>query len=295
VVSPGAEVGSRARVALETPVKGYLEIDDQVATGGPGTRKWIEVERDVTDASTKFTLTGSVPVDDAERTWIRRTVGDPTQHFVAAFREQLEEQGVAVTGKFREGTVPERTDVLLAVESPPLSAVLMDMNKLSLNFYAEQVLRTLGAETEGDGSTEGGLRAVRAYLDGLGVPEGDAVLVNGSGLSREARVKASVLTAVLVDMGHDTRVGAEFASSLAIAGTDGTLWSRLREDPGRLRAKTGTIDDVHCLAGYVDAASGRRYAFAFLVNGTGPRIQAVRDVHDTFARSMFEVGREGAE
>jgi len=94
---------------------------------------------------------------------------------------------------------------------------------------------------------------------------------------------------VLTDMARDQRVAPEFAASLAIGGTDGTLWSRLRDEPGRLRAKTGTIENVHCLAGYVDAEDGHRYAFAFLVNDHGGRAQAVRDVHDSFARSMFGV------
>jgi D-alanyl-D-alanine carboxypeptidase/D-alanyl-D-alanine-endopeptidase (penicillin-binding protein 4) len=108
-------------------------------------------------------------------------------------------------------------------------------------------------------------------------------------------MKPSALTSVLVDMARDPQVGAEFASSLAISGTDGTLWSRLREDPGRLRGKTGTLDEVHCLAGYIDAQGGRRYAFAFLVNNYGTRLQAVRDVHDAFARQMFVVGDDDGE
>lgn len=295
VVGPGAEAGSKAEVALETPAAPYVEVDAQVTTGGPGTRRWIQVDREVTETSTRFVLTGSVPVDDAERTWIRRTVADPTAHFMAAFRAQMDAHGIGVTGKFREGTVPATAEHLLSVESPPLASVLMDMNKLSLNFHAEQVLRTLGAERAGDGTTNGGLGVLRSYLTSIGIPEADCVLVNGSGLTRDAKIKASVLTAVLVDMAHDPRVGAEFAASLAISGTDGTLWSRLRDDPGRLRGKTGTIDDVHCLAGYVDAEDGHRYAFAFLVNGIGGRVQAVRDVHDTFAREMFAVGAEAAQ
>jgi D-alanyl-D-alanine carboxypeptidase/D-alanyl-D-alanine-endopeptidase (penicillin-binding protein 4) len=101
-----------------------------------------------------------------------------------------------------------------------------------------------------------------------------------------------VLAVVLADMARDPLVGAEFAASLAISGTDGTLWSRLREDPGRMRGKTGTLDAVHCLAGYIDASGGRRYAFAFLVNNYGTRLQAVRDIHDAFARKMFLVGNQ---
>lgn len=290
VVRPGAEVGAAARVALETPVLGYVQIDNQVQTGAPHTRKSIEVTREVLPDATKFTLTGSVPVDELDRTTLRRTVADPTAHFIAAFHAKMRERDIDVSGRYSRGTTPTDAKLLLSVDSPPLSQIAAEMNKSSLNFYAEQVLRTLGAEMTGDGSTRGGLAVVGEYLASLGVPPGDAVLINGSGLSRDIRLKPSVLTAVLVDMARDPQIGSEFAASLAISGTDGTLWSRLRDDPGRLRGKTGTLDGVHCLSGYIDNECGHRYAFAFLVNDYGTRLQPVRDVHDTFARQMFRAG-----
>ncbi len=223
-------------------------------------------------------------------------MADPTGQFAAAFQYQLEDQGIAVTGRYRRGTTPYDATMLVHTPSETLGAILMDMNKFSLNFQAEQILRTVGAEVEGEGSTEAGLRVVRRYLDSLGVGPGDVVLVNGSGLSREARLEPSVLTAVLVDMARDPQVGAEFLASLAIGGVDGTLWKRLRDEPGRLRGKTGTIDGVHCLAGYLDSYNGRRYAFAFLTNwSNSTRTSSVRDVHDEFARQMLKVGAEDAE
>lgn len=290
VVRPGAEVGSEARVTLETPVKGYVEIDNQVTTTPPRSKKFVEVERQVLPESTKYVLTGTVPVDELDRIWIRRTVADPTAHFMAAFHAQMLEHNVDVSGRYRRDVTPPDAKLLVSVDSPPLSQVVASMNKSSINFFAEQVLRTLGAEETGEGSTRAGLGVVETYLQSIGVPAGDAVMINGSGLSRQAKLKPSVLTSVLVDMAHDSRIGSEFASSLAISGTDGTLWSRLREDPGRVRGKTGTIDGVHCLAGYVEAQSGHKYAFAFLVNNYGTRLQAVRDVHDAFARKMFLLG-----
>lgn len=295
VVRPGAEVGANARVTLETPVERYVQFDNQVTTGAARTRRDIEVAREVLPDGTKFALTGTIPVDQEDRTWLRRTVADPTAYFMAVVEELLDERDIRVTGRLQRGATPPDAELLFTVDSPPLSQIVADMNKSSLNFVAEQVLRTLGAEVTGTGSTKAGLDVVAQYLASLGVKPPDAVLVNGSGLSRDARVKASVLTSVLVDMVRDPQVGAEFAASLAISGTDGTLWSRLREEPGRLRGKTGTLDGVHCLAGYIDAASGRRFAFAFLVNNYGTRLQAVRDVHDAFARQMFHIGTTSRE
>jgi D-alanyl-D-alanine carboxypeptidase/D-alanyl-D-alanine-endopeptidase (penicillin-binding protein 4) len=166
----------------------------------------------------------------------------------------------------------------------------MDMNKHSNNFYAEQVMRALGGEVGGlPADTTKGLSAISTYLTGIGVDEGAFVLVNGSGLSRKGHIEPRVLTAVLRDMASDPLVGSEFRASLAIAGMDGTLWRRLSEAPGRLRGKTGTIDGVHCLAGFLDDAGGTTYAFAFLVNGFEGSSAQVKRLHDRFARQVFEL------
>jgi D-alanyl-D-alanine carboxypeptidase/D-alanyl-D-alanine-endopeptidase (penicillin-binding protein 4) len=216
---------------------------------------------------------------------------DPTAHFIAATTQMMAAEGVVVTGKHRRGATPTTADLVLEHRSSALSAILMDMNKHSNNFMAEQVLRALGAEAFGlPGTTEKGLRAVSDYLSSLGIDGSEYVLVNGSGLSRSALMRPSLMTAVLVDMAHDNRVGHEFLSSLAIAGEDGTLWRRLTEDPGRLRGKTGTIDGVHCLVGYVEASDGELYAFSFLVNAIKGDSSQVKRLHDRFARRMFTVG-----
>lgn len=290
VVGPGATVGSKASVELQIPTAGYVAVETEITTTGAGTRKFVDLERTAADAETRFVVKGTFPVDDAERVFLRRTVADPTAHFASAFRALAEAQGITVTGRWDRRQAPDDADVLVTHESPPLSTVLAQMNKNSLNFHAEQVLRTVGAEVRGQGTTAAGLDAIRAYFQEIGVPESSVVLVNGSGLSREAKVAPSALTGVLVDMAHDPEVGAEFAASLAIGGLDGTLWARLRDEPGRLRGKTGTLDGVIGLTGYATDARGHRYAFAYLANDVGSRLSAARDAQDAFARDLFDVG-----
>ena len=292
IMSPGGSVGAKGRVTLETPTDGYVEIVNELETGRERSRRRIQIERVVEPNKTIYTVTGTIPLE-GRRVRYRSTVGDPTKHFMSAFRQMMKTEGISVRGRFKEGVVPVEAEMIYDVPSPPLVAVLMDMNKYSLNFQAEQVLRTVGHEVEGEGTTEAGLRVVRRYLQSLGVPEAAAVIVNGSGLSREAMLSPTVLTAVLVDMARDPQVGAEFTASLAIGGIDGTLYRRLRDEPGRMRGKTGTLDGVHCLAGYLDADNGRRYAFAFLTNWKNrTRVSSVRGVHDEFARQVFKAGSE---
>lgn len=288
VVRPGPKVGEPAVVRLETPAGGYVEIESSVTTGAAGGRRGVTVERIVRpDGGMKFVVSGAVPSDD-EASRYYRTIADPTGHFAAIFAELVKQRGITWTGTLRRGPTPEGTELLAEVESPALAMLLMDMNKLSSNYSAELVLRALGAASgELQGSTQTGLAVVRDYLVSLGLDDQDFVLINGSGLSREARLTPEALNAVMVDMHRDPRIGPEFAASLALAGWDGTLSGRLEEAPGLLRGKTGTIGGVHGLTGYLASPDGRRYAFAFLVNGvddTGP----IRQLHDRFARALLE-------
>lgn len=299
VVGPGAGVGKPARVLLETPAGKYVEVENQVVTVAEGARRSLRLERELVeegkDKHIKFSLVGAVP-EDAGTDKYYRTILDPTAHFMGAFEEMLKSHGIEVTGKHRRGVVPTSPDLLFESRSDSLGSILSDMNKSSNNFMAEQVLRTVGAEVYGlPGTTEKGLRVVGDYLTTLGIDPSEYHLVNGSGLSREVLLRPSHMTAVLVDMAHDDRVGHEFAASLAIAGRDGTLWRRLAEDPGRLRGKTGTIDGVHCLVGYVEAGDGGLYAFSFLVNDIRGDSSQVKRLHDRFARRMFAVGANGPE
>jgi len=295
VVGPGAEVGKPAKVRLETPAGSAVKVENETKTVASNGRRGVVIDRAVADdGTTVFTVKGTIPqLSDHDKYY--RTVGDPTAQFIGAFRHLMGQHGIEVTGRYRRGDTPSDADRLMSVRSRSLATILMDMNKLSNNFIAEQVLRTLGAEVEGEGSAEKGLVVVRRYLEELGVDASGLAMVNGSGLSRSAALQPSVLTAILVDMARDPQVGQEFASSLAIAGYDGTLWSRLRDDPGRLRGKTGTIDGVHCLAGYVEDGKGKRYAFAFMVNEHGGRVRSVKALHDRFARTMFKWGVDAAD
>lgn len=115
--------------------------------------------------------------------------------------------------------------------------------------------------------------------------------MNGSGLSRETKLRPSQLNAVLVDMYRDPRVGPEFVHSLSVGGRDGTLGWRFRQDgmEGRVRGKTGTLDGVACLAGYVRALDGETYAFTFFVNDLeGARARA-RAAHDQLVLALAGV------
>ena len=294
VIAPGSEKGQPALVGLETPAS-VIEVDDQAVTGSVGSHLWLKVEREVSDdgANVTFTVNGSVPMD-AKPIHLYRAVGDPTAHFQAVFVDLLKERGVTFTGRLRRGVTPDDAVVLVRHRSDPLAMILAQMNKRSSNIMAEQVLKAVGAvATGGHGSTAAGLDALRAYLDGLGISRDEYHVVNGSGLSRETRVRPSLITAVLTDMARDRRIGPEFMASLALAGVDGTLRRRLQgDDAGLLRGKTGSLDHVFCLAGYAQGGDGHVYAFAFLANGFRGSTSPVRKLQDRFAEALLENGAD---
>ncbi len=290
VVGPGAEVGSEGVLRLETPAGSYVTLENQVTTSAATGWPRLKIEREVTPVGITFRVIGSVPLGDGRRKFYR-TVEDPTAHFVAAFTDLLDSQGLRVGGKHRLAPTPPSAKLLFTARSMPLAAILMDMNKFSNNFMAEQVIKVMAAEVSGaPGTTAKGVEVVREYLLSLGLPDESFTLVNGSGLSRASKMSPRVLTTVMVDMAHDPRVGHEFASSLAIAGQDGTLHQRLAADSGRMRGKTGTLDGAHCLTGYIEAADRRLYAFAFLVNDVRGSLSKVKTLQDRFTVQVFQVG-----
>ena len=295
VVAPGAEVGQPARVTLETPVS-VVTIENEMVTGRSGSRQWVRIDRelDESEENVTFKFSGSIPIDgDVDRHY--RAVGKPLPHFIAMFHSLVDERGIKVKGKYLPGATPPDASRVTRMESPRLATIVGEMNKHSSNFMAEMLLRTLGAQVKGaPGSTATGVEVVNAYLDGLGLPEGSYKVANGSGLSRETSVQPSVITAVLLDMVHDRKVGPEFLSSLAIGGVDGTLWARFRaeDEVGRIRGKTGSLNGVFCLAGVVDAGDGDLYAFAFLVNELRTSSWPVRRLQERFADAMFAIGAD---
>jgi D-alanyl-D-alanine carboxypeptidase/D-alanyl-D-alanine-endopeptidase (penicillin-binding protein 4) len=288
-VRPGGATGQPAVTQVEVPFPGVV-LQNEVKTGSRASRPWIKVERTVDSAGTvaTFKLTGNVPVDGAAETFWR-PVADPLGQYAAALTKVLQQQGVRVRGRIRPGLTPTAAKLVLRSESDPLGELLAFAQKTSNNFYAEQVLRVVGAEKRGlPGTTAKGIDVVGAYLESLGIGRRDVTLINGSGLSRDMRLRPSNVTAVLLDMSQDPDLGPEFEASLSVAGRDGTLWSRFRDDSmaGRLRGKTGTLAGVSTLAGYVRAADGERYAFTFFANAIPGVPGRARKAHDRLVATL---------
>ncbi len=289
VVRPAATSGAAAHAEFESPTAAVV-LDNRLTTGSKSSRRWVKVERALDESGmiTTFTLTGNVPVE-GEADTIYKTLADPLGNYIGVFSGLLKQQGIKVKGKMIAGTTPVDAKVMFTARSEPLMNILGEMNKHSNNFIAEQVLRTVGAERFGlPGTTAKGNQVIAEYLGEIGIASTDFSLVNGSGLSRNVMLKPSVLSRVLVDMWNSPAVGPEFLTTLSVGGRDGTLRSRFREEAmaGRVRGKTGTLNGVHCLSGYVRAQDDHMYAFAFLVNDIDGALSRARRAHDRLVDAL---------
>jgi D-alanyl-D-alanine carboxypeptidase/D-alanyl-D-alanine-endopeptidase (penicillin-binding protein 4) len=163
------------------------------------------------------------------------------------------------------GATPADATELAVVNSPRLATLIRMTNVPSDNFFAEMLLKVLGARFGGGGSSAAGATVVRGQLAVFGV---HARVEDGSGLSRRDVTSPRQVVMVLRAMASNP----DFVSSLAVAGRTGTLASRMRGTAaaGRCRGKTGTLHDVSDLAGYCTARDGHTLAFAFLMNSVDP-------------------------
>lgn len=266
-----ADPGGAATVTLDPEPGDYVRLVNRGVTSVTRGRTRLKV--DVHQKPDHLEIEVSGHIRWGEGSWeIRKRVADPARFAGELFRRALTEQGVKVKARaIASGAVPSAAKLLAAHDSAPLSEVVRHMNKASDNYLAECVLKTLGAETKrtaGPATWNDGRAALHGYLASLGMPANGYRADNGSGLFDATEVSARQLTTVLRAAYKDFRIGPDLIASLPIGGVDGTLARRWhgRSTAGRVRAKTGTLDKVVTLAGYIAVDSDHPLGFAILMN-----------------------------
>ncbi len=273
-----AEPGGGARVWLDPPGD-HVKLAKVEVTSALRGRTRLRVEQRTRAGTAEVDVTGQIRA--GEGLWeIKRRIDDPARMAAELFRKALAEQGVRIRSRaIGSGAVPVALKPIAYHDSPPLTDVLRLVNKHSDNYIAEAVLKTLGAETKGTpgpATWADGLAAMRAGLARLGLPPDSYRSGNGSGLFASTEVSAQQLLILLTAAHRDYRIGPDLVASLSVGGQDGTLARRWVGRPamGRVRAKTGTLDKVSTLAGYIGVDGGHLLAFAILVNEIPPAQRA---------------------
>lgn len=256
------------RVQLDPPLAG-VRIDNQLRASTAACPGSPAVRTQQTEGANGLTLrvTGTVALSCGDFSMYRLVMGQP-EYAARALQTLWRDLGGELTGPIVGGKAPLDAVVLAAEESEPLSDQIRTVNKLSNNLMARMLLLALGREYgNGPATTQSGALAVRQVLRDLGLEFPEMVLDNGSGLSRQGRISAASLAAMLDTAWASPRM-PEFLSSMAISGEDGTVRRRLRNSSSRGKAhlKTGTLRDVTALAGYVQGASGKRYILVSMIN-----------------------------
>jgi len=215
------------------------------------------------------------------------TIHDPALYTGTVFREVLAGRGIRVTGgvRRRTGSLPEAPREIITTSSLVRDAVTVAC-KSSQNFYAEQLLKTLGRERRGKGTFPAGATVVADFLRQAGL-RGPFAYHDGSGLARANRFSPRQLAALLAYM-NGRRHGGLYLRSLGEPGKPGTLARRLRTLQGRLFAKTGYISRASSLSGYIESRAGRLLAFSILVNDFRCSLGQVRAIQDAICLALAD-------
>jgi D-alanyl-D-alanine carboxypeptidase/D-alanyl-D-alanine-endopeptidase (penicillin-binding protein 4) len=273
-VSPGTRPGEPALVTRD-PASSYYEVVSTVVTAAAGQKSDLTLVRDL--GSSVIHLSGSYTLG-AEADVLEVALEDPARYAVTVFAERLASRGIHVSGAVATSSeaLPLGLRVLASRDSEPLSEILKKTNKASNNFKAESLLRLVGLQAKGEGSTSAGLEAVGDFLKQSGVDIGSAAIGDGSGMAPTDLLAPHQIVDLLVAMDAHRHAQA-FRDSLPVAGVDGTLEHRMRGTRAERRvvAKTGTRRHANALAGYVTTLSGGRLAFSMAVgNHTVPSREA---------------------
>jgi serine-type D-Ala-D-Ala carboxypeptidase/endopeptidase (penicillin-binding protein 4) len=251
-----------ATIVADPPLAG-VRVDASVPLVAGPCDDWRGFLKGDFSEPTRIRLAGAFQGACGEKVW-PLAFADPKSYNERALAGMWLEQGGRLTGVVRDGAAPT-TAPSFELRSPTLAEVVREINKLSNNVMAQQLFLTLGATQRGAGTPEAAREVVAQWLrEKVGAAAAGAVIVNGSGLSRESRLSAGLLGRLL-GAAWSSPVMPELMSSLPVAGVDGTL-RRAKGTPGRAHLKTGSLRDVVGVAGYVLADSGRRYVVVAVVN-----------------------------
>lgn len=271
-VRPGDKPRARPHVFVEPTVEGLVVANMATTVARGRTRIAVGVSSE--GGRMLVRVAGRIALRHAGVVF-RRRPGTPMLYAAALLQQALRKRGVMVDGMAvtREPPASAPHTLLAAHASAPLPELMRPINKNSNNDFADRLLTTLGAHMYGGPpSMEKGVRALRAAMTELGVPESAYHATNGSGLGHANRLSPQALTNLLRTLYLDPRLGPDLMQSLSVGGVDGTTKHRFLGSISahRVRAKTGTLNGKSCLSGYVGDES-EILIFSIMVDHIGRR------------------------
>jgi D-alanyl-D-alanine carboxypeptidase/D-alanyl-D-alanine-endopeptidase (penicillin-binding protein 4) len=283
-IGPGRAAGEPARVALDPPLH-HVAVRNRATTAAGG-RARLLVRRRAGEAGESVEVSGQIASGHRPRV-VYRSTARPTLYAGALFRAQLQANGIAAGQGVRVGAAAPEARELHVHRGKTMAEIVGLLLKYSNNQIAESLVKSLGVRQAGaPGSWETGLVSLRGELERRGLPLSGVQIADGSGLSRENRVSAELLVALLRAIDRDFSAAPEILAALPIAGVDGTLKDRAGAARGRVRAKTGRLDGVASVSGIASSYGGREFIFSLIANGRAGNDAAVAKAIDDFLAAL---------
>jgi D-alanyl-D-alanine carboxypeptidase/D-alanyl-D-alanine-endopeptidase (penicillin-binding protein 4) len=290
---------------IADPTTRYINVVNSCLTGGDNAI-WLTRQ----NGSNQILLKGHTPVSTDVPVSV--TVHDPSLFTATVLQEAFEAGGIkiAAANPVRDRTIraqllktPLDQDpswTVLAINETPIATVLARANKDSMNLYAEALCKRVGAAVSNlPGSWKSGTEANAEFLKKIGVPVNEFRFDDGCGLSKENTISANGLCRILAHNFHDPQVMDAYFASLSVAGKDGTLETRFQGTDlrGRVFGKSGFVNNVRTLSGYLRAKDGQWYVFSILMNNladtvTGKNLQEhIVKAVDVHSRELATIGQ----
>jgi D-alanyl-D-alanine carboxypeptidase/D-alanyl-D-alanine-endopeptidase (penicillin-binding protein 4) len=290
-IRPGSSAGAPAKVILD-PQSDYLELENKTKTVAKSGVKTLEAIRVKILDHDKIIVSGSISLDAPEAV-IYKSISNPNMWIGMHLKEFLKQRGITLKGKVKVGSCTAGAYTLAVSQSKNLNEITSDMLKFSNNFVAEMLAKNLAAENNNaPAKMKDGIEEIKKYMDSVGFERKDYILENVSGLTRDNRFTAKQLAKVLTIVKNDFLIFPEFSGGLPIAGVDGTLKNRMktklenRADQNMVRAKTGYLDGVVGLAGFIGRKNNSPLVFVFMFNGDYQQGIAARPMFDDLINQL---------
>jgi D-alanyl-D-alanine carboxypeptidase/D-alanyl-D-alanine-endopeptidase (penicillin-binding protein 4) len=281
--------GSSVKVRLD-PALDNLRVDNRLRVApGPcrGYQRGITITN--SDDNDQVMFSGRFP-SGCKRYAMDRTVLSHNEFAYGLFRSLWQESGGVFDGGLKNAVASEEDEPVLSFDSLPLAEMITSVNKHSNNVMARQLLYTLSAEVLGAPGTEaGGREVISGWLVDNKLEFSKLALENGAGLSRESRITAADMGALLRFAWRQPYM-PEYLASMSLTGLDGTLSRRFRRGDlvGKAHLKTGSLDHVTAIAGYLQSRSGRRFAVVVLQNFEDVHRGPGEEVQEALLRWLYE-------
>lgn len=263
--------GYRAKVTM-TPDTGIVRIINKSNTVPKGYKNTLSIKRQY--GTNNIVITGNAPLGSTgKKEWV--TVTNPTAYTLDVFKKSLSAKGITLSksSKVTRREVPQNAIVISSRQSMPLKELMKPFMKLSNNTHAEVLAKTMGKHVYGEGSWNAGLQVMREFGQSIGLNSAEWNFEDASGMSHKNKATSAQLTELLF-LARQAPWYGSFVKSLPVSGMNerfvgGTLRNRLSDTSvkGKVIAKTGSLNQVNSLAGYVETKSGETLIFSVLTQG----------------------------